>query len=46
MDTYAKYNVHEVWIANLIEDCVEGYRNLAEGGYGEASGFTRVTLFR
>ena len=41
MDTYAKCNVYEVRIANLIEDCMERYHSPAEGGYGEVSRFTR-----
>lgn len=38
---YAKYNVHEVWIVNLIDDCVERYHSPSQGEYGNVSLSTR-----
>ena len=40
-ETYAKYEIPEVWIANLSDDWVERYLNPAEGEYADVRQFSR-----
>ena len=40
-ETYARHHLPEVWIANLRDDCIERYRNPAEGEYADVRQFSR-----